>query len=242
MYADKVVLGGVTATSQAVEAATSVSREFVRDVNTDGLVGLAFSKINTVKPNKQTTFFDSVRTQLQKEVFTVTLKRGEPGSYDFGFIDEKKYTGPINYIPADNARGYWGLQIEGYVYGNGTTTTASTFSIVDTGTTLVYLPDSVVDSYYKTVSGAKFDSSQGGYTFACSTKLPDLGIVLGGKATTIPGVHINYAPVGQSRCFGGIQSNSGLGLSILGDIFLKSKFVVHDISGGTPRLGFAEQA
>ena len=38
-------------------------------------------------------------------------------------------------------------------------------------------------------------------------------------------------------CFGGLQSNAGIGLSILGDVFLKSQFVVFD--QGVPRIGFA---
>jgi len=57
VYSDKVVVGAVTATSQAVEAATSVSSQFTRDTDNDGLLGLAFSTINTVKPKAQTTFF-----------------------------------------------------------------------------------------------------------------------------------------------------------------------------------------
>jgi aspergillopepsin I len=55
--------------------------------------------------------------------------------------------------------------------------------------------------------------------------------------------YINYAPVDNtgSQCFGGIQSNTGIGFTILGDIFLKSVFVVFDESQNTPRLGFAAQ-
>ena len=43
VYSDKVVVGGVTATKQAVEAATSVSASFTQNVDSDGLLGLAFS-------------------------------------------------------------------------------------------------------------------------------------------------------------------------------------------------------
>ena len=43
VYSDKVTVGGVTATSQAVEAATSVSASFTQNVDSDGLLGLAFS-------------------------------------------------------------------------------------------------------------------------------------------------------------------------------------------------------
>ena len=84
VYADKVVVGGVSATSQAVEAATSVSATFSSNTNDDGLFGLAFSSINTVTPNQQTTFFDTVKSSLAKALFTADLKKGTAGSYTFG--------------------------------------------------------------------------------------------------------------------------------------------------------------
>lgn len=83
VYADQVVVGGVTATSQAVEAATSVSSEFVQDPS-DGLLGLAFSSINTVTPNKATTFFDTVLSTLNQALFTADLTSNGPGEYTFG--------------------------------------------------------------------------------------------------------------------------------------------------------------
>jgi aspergillopepsin I len=84
VYADKVVVGGVTATSQAVEAATSVSAQFQQDTDNDGLLGLAFSSINTVSPDQQKTFFDTVRPSLKTQLFTADLKAGKAGTYDFG--------------------------------------------------------------------------------------------------------------------------------------------------------------
>ena len=84
VFADKVVIGSVTATSQAVEAATSVAKSFARNTDQDGLVGLAFSKINKVSPQPQTTFFDTVKSSLAAQVFTSALQKGAPGDYTFG--------------------------------------------------------------------------------------------------------------------------------------------------------------
>ena len=52
---------------------------------------------------------------------------------------------------------------------------------------------------------------------------------------------MNYAPVsdGSTTCFGGIQSDDGIGFSIFGDVFLKSQFVVFSDASGGPQLGFA---
>jgi hypothetical protein len=46
---ETVNIGGATVTKQAVELATSVSVHFVDDTNSDGMLGLAFSTINTGK-------------------------------------------------------------------------------------------------------------------------------------------------------------------------------------------------
>lgn len=242
VYADKVVVGGVTATSQAVEAATSVSSAFTQDRDTDGLLGLAFSTLNTVKPTQQTTFFDTVLSQLAKPVFAVDLKYHAAGSYDFGFIDSSKYTGAITYVNADNSEGWWGISATAYSVGT-TTTKATVSGILDTGTTLIYTDTAIVKAYYAKVSGAKNDSTQGGYVFPCSATLPDFSITVGGVKQTVPGKHVNYAPIstGSSTCFGGIQTDDGIGFSIFGDIFLKSKYIIHE-AGSTPRIGFAQQA
>lgn len=243
VYADKVTVGAVTATSQAVEAATSVSAQFTRDVDTDGLLGLAMSSINTVQPQQQTTWFDTVKSQLAKPLFSVNLKYHAAGTYDFGYIDSSKYTGAITYVNADASQGFWGFSATAYSIGS-TTTSSRISAIVDTGTTLIYTDTAIVKAYYAKVSGAANDSQQGGYTFPCSASLPDFSITVGGVKQVVPGKYVNYAPVDDSgsTCFGGIQVNTGLGMSIFGDIFLKSKYVIHDMTNGSPRLGFAQQA
>ncbi|KAI9660786.1 MAG: Type I transmembrane sorting receptor [Alyxoria varia] len=226
VYADKVVVGGVTATKQAVEAATSVSG--VSFEGSDGLLGLAASKINTVTPNGQSTFFDTVKEQLDKPLFTCTLKKGAPGTYDFGYVDESKADGEITYFPVDFSQGFW--QFDSSIGS----------AIADTGTTLLLTTPQEVEKYYGQVDSARNDQQAGGYTIDCDAELPDYEFTIGEYAVTVPGPLVNYAPAGDGTCFGGIQENQGLPFSILGDVFLKSQFVVFD--GGEDRIGFAPQA
>lgn len=47
VYTDTVNVGGTNVTGQAVEIATRVSGQFQKDVDSDGLLGLSFSSVNT---------------------------------------------------------------------------------------------------------------------------------------------------------------------------------------------------
>lgn len=77
VYYDNVTVGGLSVYPMAVEAADDVSAEFTADSDIDGLLGLAFGKLNTVSPKKQKTFFEAARPTLDKYVFTADLKAGE---------------------------------------------------------------------------------------------------------------------------------------------------------------------
>ncbi|KAL8720601.1 MAG: hypothetical protein Q9225_002565 [Loekoesia sp. 1 TL-2023] len=240
VYTDTVTVGQTTFAGQAVELATNVSDQFQRDVDNDGLLGLAFDKLNTVRPNPQKTFFSNVLPSLSAPLFTVDLKKGAPGTFDFGFVDDAKHTGDVTFVGVDSSRGFWTFDCSGYSVGGGPATSSSISAIADTGTTLLYLPDDIVAAYYGAVDGAQNDQQQGGYTYPCSTDLPDISFAIGSYTAVVPGSYVNYAPVDQSgtTCFGGIQSSTGIGINIFGDIFLKSQFVVFQ-GGDNPQLGFA---
>ncbi|KAI0465667.1 aspartic peptidase domain-containing protein [Xylaria cf. heliscus] len=235
VYHDVVNVGGVSFDSQAVESAKKVSDQFAQDSNNDGLLGLAFSTLNTVKPSAEKTFFDNIADNLDTAAWTADLKYHTAGTYDFGVIDDSKYTGEISYVDVDDSQGFWGFTAD--INGE------SVSGIADTGTTLALLPDSVVDAYYQQVDGAENDQQQGGYVFPCDADLPDLTFSPGDAKITIPGQYINYAPADDSgsSCFGGVQSDGGQGISIYGDIALKAAFVVFDQTQGSPRLGWANK-
>ncbi|KAK1569777.1 eukaryotic aspartyl protease [Colletotrichum navitas] len=237
VYKDTVSVGGLSVTGQAVEAAQTVSESFSEESDLDGLLGLAFSSINTVEPKQQTTFFDTAKSKLSSPVFTADLKHNQPGKYNFGYIDSSAYTGSIAYTPVDNSQGFWGFTSSGYQVGSNSFVSKSVSGIADTGTTLLLLPDSIVKAYYSKISGAKYDSSQGGYVFPCKTTPPSFTFGVGSARVTIPGSYMNFEAVTTSSCYGGLQSNSDIGFSIFGDVALKAAFVV--FNGGTNQLGWA---
>lgn len=114
---DTVAIGGATATKQAVELATAVSSSFVMDTANDGLVGLAMSSLNTVKPTQQTTFFDTIMPQLAAPVFSVNLKNDSTGTYQFGGIDNTAYTGQLTSVPVQ-AGGFWQVASPTFTVGS----------------------------------------------------------------------------------------------------------------------------
>ncbi|KAF4628450.1 hypothetical protein G7Y89_g9703 [Cudoniella acicularis] len=236
---DTVTIGGTSVTGQAVELATKVSSTFVSDA-ADGLVGLAFSSINTVQPVQQQTFFDNAQPSLNSPLFAAYLPYNADGAYDFGFIDSSKYSGSINYATVNSGNGFWEFASNSYQVGGSTFSQSGNTGIADTGTTLVLMIDDAVSNYYASVSGASNSATYGGYIFPCSTSLPSLSVDIGGNYATIPGSLLNFQSIDGTNCFGGLQSVGGGTQNIYGDVFFNAYYGIFDAS--VPQFGFAALA
>ncbi|KAL8645770.1 MAG: hypothetical protein Q9226_007149 [Calogaya cf. arnoldii] len=254
---DTVKVGTTTVTGQAVERADEISSQFELDIESDGVLGLGFDSINggelfavvditsglpiVVRPVKQKTFFSNAKASLSAPLFTANLKKGKPGCYTFGYVDASEHTGSITYVPANSDTGLWEFTTSGYAVGTAAFRNSSFLAIVDTGTSVALLPDAILRAYYRSVRGASYNFAEGGYTYPCSVKLPSFTIGIGSYKAVIPGSYITYAPTApdSNTCFGGLQSNGNLRFAILGDIFLKSQFVVFQTS--PLQLGFAKK-
>jgi hypothetical protein len=252
VYLDTVSVGGVNVFQQAVESATYVSSSFVSDAASSGLLGLGFDSLNTVTPKKQKTFISNALESLEMGLFTANLKKAEPGNYNFGFIDETEFTGPLTFVDVNSTAGHWQFQASGFSIQAANSTgndTASMFvpishsAIADTGTTLLMLPAAITQAYYWQVPGARTAAEVGGWVFPCDAALPDLTLHIGAYKAVIPGELMVFAPVDTDEletatvCYGGIQSSSGMPFAIYGDVFFKAQFTVFDVEEG--KLGFA---
>jgi len=238
----EVSIGGAVVSNQAVELATSLSESLASDTYINGIVGFAWSDINTIKPKQQKTWFDNVKSTLPLPIFTADLRHSEPGSYDFGFIDTTKFIGDnIAYQAVTTKYGYWMIAFHGYSIGNEKIIMpVEDPAIVDTGTSLLMMEQDLVEAYYDQIPESEYNEYQGGFLVPCTAVLPALTLQFGNYTVVIGSQYMTYGEVSPTLCFGALQVGPQ-GLNILGDIFFKAQFVVFD-GGSTPRVGFAPKS
>jgi hypothetical protein len=202
---DTLSIGGVEVKEQAFGLPTDVTGSFVSDVDSNGLLGLGFKSLNTIKPVAQNTFFDNVVSHLDEPVFSVRLLSDGVGEYEFGTIDHSKYQGVLANVSIDSSKGFWQFNSAQYSIGGGdfTPVTDVTETIADTGTSLMLVSPDVAKAYYNKVDRAIYASNAGGYIYPCTAKLPDLAVAIGtAYSATVPGSLINFAEVGTNTTTG----------------------------------------
>lgn len=171
-----VTLGGLTVENQAIELASKLSPQFTRGAG-DGLLGLGFGKINTVKPKAVKTPVESMIEQEDigegEELFTCYLgswrdkdeeDHGE-SFYTFGYIDEDvvaRCKSEIHYVPIDSSKGFWQFKSESATVNDQVIERSGNTAIADTGTTLALVSDDLCKAIYAAIPGATFNAKQQG--------------------------------------------------------------------------------
>jgi hypothetical protein len=161
------------------------------------------------------------------------------GSILFGGVDTDKYHGELQTLPIIPERGAYAEFVIALTGMGENGQNASLFAnqnvpvLLDSGSSLMYLPDNVVRSLYQKYS-AQYDSSQGAAYVDC--KLAD---EKGSLDFFFSGVHISVplnelvivAAVSRGRpvCILGIGP-AGSSVAVLGDTFLRSAYVVYDLA------------
>lgn len=149
----------------------------------------------------QNTFFTDLAPTLKLPLFTASLNYRNPGYYDFGFVDKKKYSGAMRYFPVPNLPlpNLWGVNATGYAVGNDTTLTrfdgGGLPTFIDSGGAFIFLPQKYTDVYYAQAPFAYVENvdvnhngnPQPSHLFPCTETLPDLIIGVGDYQATIPG-------------------------------------------------------
>lgn len=241
---DTLILGNLSIKKQTIECAAKLSRQFSQGTS-DGLLGLAWGKINTVtdsgEADPQATPVENMIKQddipKEAELFTSafysTRDKGAESFYTFGFIDQdlvKKSGQEIQWTQVDNKEGFWSFSSESTSINGEKVKLSGNTAIADTGTTLALMSDKVVEKLYDQIPGATYDWLNQGYIFPTTVKaddLPEIKVAVGDQEYLIQKEDLAFALTDDKKhWYGGIQSRGMMPFDILGDTFLKSVYVV----------------
>ncbi|KAI8085933.1 aspartic peptidase domain-containing protein [Gilbertella persicaria] len=157
---------------------------------------------------------------VQEPLFAI-YSQHNAGEIDFGGIDRNRYEGELNYVDAIDSS-YWMMAMDKVQLGSDHTFDDRK-GIIDSGSTLIIMPQKDAKEYHKKVKGA-FSNGDGTWSLPCRyvDQLQPLVI------------HPN-----NIHCLSGIseQDIEETDTWILGDVFLKSFYTVFDL--GNKKIGFA---
>lgn len=134
-----------------------------------------------------------------------------------------------SYADVDNSQGFWQIQSTSATINGDTITRSGNTSIMDTGTTLCLVDDSLVEAVYKAIPGSKYDQSSQGYVFPSNTSvndLPDVQLAIGDAKVAFQKEDLGFADAGNGMVYGSIQSRGSMDMDIYGDAVLKALYAV----------------
>ncbi len=222
--------------------------------NTQGILGIGYP-LNEVQVNRAGRApYRNLPAQLvadgfiQSNAYSLWLNDldASTGNILFGGVDQEKYSGTLQTLPIQSEQGLFAeflITLTKLELGDTPIPGADSLAqavLLDTGSSLTYLPDPIVDAIFNQV-GAQYDSEQGAAYVPCSlannqTKFRftfsqpaievdmnemvlDLFTTSGRRPVTSSGVTV---------CLFGIAP-AGQGTTVLGDTFLRSAYVVYDL-------------
>jgi hypothetical protein len=161
------------------------------------------------------------------------------GSILFGGVDTDKFMGTLEKLPIIPEQGVYAEFIvaltglgqngnEGSIFKNETVAV-----LLDSGSSLMYLPDTVANALYNSFQ-AQYDSSQGAAFVDCALG-DQQGSLEFSFSSAVISVPLNELVItageqrGEPVCILGIGPSGG-SISVLGDTFLRSAYVVYDLS------------
>jgi hypothetical protein len=242
---DTVTIAGATVQNQTFGVVYRESQEFQESRN-DGLLGMAFG---TIAQSREPTLFETMILQgkVAWPCFSIHLARRQSGSeMCLGCYDATKAVGALTWFPVTQPA-YWSIAMNGFeVASQRTFLDEDVIAAIDTGTSFIYFPRTIVAEIYARIPGSKDASTlygSGFYTYPCASDII-IEFVFGNSSFQVhpDDFNLGTSMYDPSDCVGGIfgmdDSQWPTNLAIIGDEFLTSWYAVYDYSEGG-RVGFA---
>lgn len=243
---DTVTIGGTNITElQFGVGYTSSSAE--------GILGIGY-EINEVQVGRagQTTYANLPAKLvsegfIQSNAYSLWLNDldASTGNILFGGVDTARYHGSLETLPVQKEYGYYAeflVTLTEVTLGSQVMATNQKLAVLlDSGTSLIYLPDAMTESIFEQV-GAVYDSDVGAAYVPCSlaSNTTTLDFTFGGpvisvamselvlEASTTTGQQLTFTD-GTFACLFGVAP-AGSTTATLGDTFLRSAYVVYDLA------------
>ncbi|TIC97635.1 Penicillopepsin [Colletotrichum higginsianum] len=253
VYLDTVRFGLLTdnhrfnIVNATVQSVVKVDQRWAVEPKVSGVLGLAKKRPSSVQP-RTPSMLDRLKPELHFEWIGIDLRHNsDKGFFSFGY---SMGTADINEKPMDDDDD-WSFLV--------TKTRLSTMSggvwykfaqpfvaTVDTGSSFLLLPSSLVVKYYSEIPDSAFDPDLQHYIFPCSlaSGIPDFQfITAGGYLGTVPRDHINLGPVpgNTEKCYGGIQKSTDGQRAIFGGVALKNMYVQLNYGTQGSYVGFGDK-
>lgn len=227
-YKDDFSFSGVTITGQEFGYVNDTTAQ-----NGTAIWGLA--PFLTGSNPKYPTFNGNLKSQgyVQKEAFSMSLDdyEGQDGSIIFGALDKSKYVGDL-WAQKITLPDRFSLNLTSLTTVNGTEIPLSTpeYGVLDSGTTTIILPDAILDEF---VAGLEVIPFIGGvFLWYNKPTSGELTFSFGDATIKVPATALydeNVNILGIPVLLAIPASFYNLtGLTVLGDPFLRSSYVVYD--------------
>lgn len=222
-----------------------------------GVLGLGYPSLETTRINSILGYeYQNLPMKLkdygliQKKAYSLYLNspQYQTGSVLFGAVDHAKYEGQLQTVPIVGVdSGYYpdpnrfiiilsGIIIENY--GESTTVTTNLYPVLlDSGSTLSYFPQSLIDQLGKAMGGVYSKASRA-YNIPCSSD-PNVRINFNFSGAVISVPYGNFLIQSAGLCYLAVFPLNP-DYMVLGDNFLTSAYVVYDLENDTISLAQAK--
>ncbi|KAL0255974.1 hypothetical protein I308_100785 [Cryptococcus tetragattii IND107] len=257
LFQDLITLGGYSVASQTFASCDEVSSGLLSS-GVSGIMGLswqalAYSKatpwwITLAKSSAWSDPLFAFYLARYRNVAGATATESNGGTASFGYLDSSLYSGDVTYVNVDDNAQYWQIKMASVtVQGTSVSLGSSNMAAIDTGTTLIGGPESVVAAVYAKISGSQrmSGSYSSYYEYPCNTTV-DFEITFGGYTIKITDQDFNLGRYSsdKSMCTGAVYiqtlSSSSPVQWIVGDAALKNTYTVFRYSPAA--VGFADLA
>jgi hypothetical protein len=105
---------------------------------------------------------------------------------------------------------YYTIDIDSYVFPGSSKLNTTGTSILDTGTTLLYVPTEIAKAYNEQfVPKATFVADEDTYYVDCDATAPAFAVTIGGVEFSVTAADV-ILPIGDNQCLSGIQDGGSV--------------------------------